>query len=238
MKCDEVVERFFAAEDGALAPELAEQVRRHVEGCPRCRELLALDRLIVGASRTPPPPPPDLHDRVWQAFQESRVRLGCQLLRNALVVAFLGAAARPDRRNVPRGAEEKTAWSDVVSVGGVSFPIELSSPRNAPHACRVQISLPPGAAGPAAALRVELRREGTELTEDRYLEQGPAEFRGLTAGRHALTFFRGDAYLGEIEFTVEDGLAADASLSNRPAPEGRGGDFPAARRNGRQSEVG
>src|SRR5688572_18733379 len=111
MTCDTFTERFDQLHADAPVDGLPDDVRRHLDGCPDCRQRLALDRLIRGRTRVPPPVPPRLGEKVWQALQDARVRIVCELLRNALVVTAVGAAVRHGRKLVARGPNDDASWS-------------------------------------------------------------------------------------------------------------------------------
>lgn len=86
--CQEVQDRFSAYLDGELPEDVAAAVRRHLEGCPRCRqEFASWQRLWELLAAGPEPEvPPDLSARILARLTPPRRRRWADL---ALAASFL-----------------------------------------------------------------------------------------------------------------------------------------------------
>jgi hypothetical protein len=95
MDCDRLFEEILEDEGGSLSSSM--DVRRHLEQCPRCRDLR--DSLRIGRtqlrSHSPAPAPPDfflrLQNRI-QAYEQRRLLRRRQLAAFARVSALTGVA--------------------------------------------------------------------------------------------------------------------------------------------------
>jgi anti-sigma factor RsiW len=70
--CQQAREWIEQALDGTIIPREEKNLRRHLEGCPRCRELYALEKRSLEALQALPraEPPADLPERVLQALPD------------------------------------------------------------------------------------------------------------------------------------------------------------------------
>lgn len=105
MKCEAVQERMMEWMDGRVPPDLANELKAHVDACPGCQAELAATQRFARLLDRPPAasPSPQLRQGVY-----------------AMIAEEMAGAAAPGRRPEPTPARRAWAWLRLPAVQAVA----------------------------------------------------------------------------------------------------------------------